>query len=341
MDNQVRLTAAELAEVSGAYINASLSAHVLAYFLAIVEDEDIKSVLQEGYTLSQSHMEKLQTVLQQNNQPIPAGFTKDDINLDAPRLYTDNYFLQYALQMGYLGMYSCTSAVSLTVQKDIYRLFSEGIRLFNQLHEKATDIALYKGLYLRPPIVPTPNQKDIVKKQSFLTGWFGERRPLTLLEITNLYSNMKRNQLGIATLTGYSQVAKNKDVKAYINRGIDIAKKHADIFASILKEENVPSPMGSDAMVTASANIAPFSDRLMMFHVTEMITLGITFYGMSISTNIRRDLAAKYTRLSGEIALYSEDGVNIMIENEWLEEPPRMVDREELANTDRKGNGYI
>src|SRR5699024_2752390 len=125
MDNQVRLTAAELAEVSGAYINASLSAHVLAYFLAIVEDEDIKSVLQEGYTLSQSHMEKLQTVLQQNNQPIPAGFTKDDINLDAPRLYTDNYFLQYALQMGYLGMYSCTSAVSLTVQKDIYRLFSE------------------------------------------------------------------------------------------------------------------------------------------------------------------------------------------------------------------------
>lgn len=137
-------------------------------------------------------------------------------------------------------------------------------------------------------------------------------------------------------MTGFSQVATSKEVTEYIRRGIQIAKKHVNIFSSILNEEDVPAPMGSDSMVTDSNDIAPFSDKLMLYHVTEMITLGIAFYGISISTNIRRDLIANYTRLTGEIALYSEDGANIMIDNEWLEEPPRMVDRDELAKTDKR-----
>jgi hypothetical protein len=32
-----------------------------------------------------------------------------------------------------------------------------------------------------------------------------------------------------------------------------------------------------------------------------------------------------------EIALYAEDGANIMIKHGWLEEPPQMQDRNQLT----------
>ncbi|GGB41976.1 DUF3231 family protein [Virgibacillus dakarensis] len=333
MELKQNLTSAEIANIWRAYQNASITSAVLKYFTSKVEDEEIKPVIQDALTLEQTQLDKLTRIFKKENFPIPIAFTDQDVNVEAPRLYTDNFFLQYVVQMGSLGMGSFTQAISASTREDIYLFFSEGFRQYNELHQKASLIALTKGLMNKPPIIPVPKEVDFVKKQSFLTGWFGERRPLTALEIANLYTNIARNNLGVATLTGFSQVAKSKEVTEYIKRGIHIAKKHAEVFSSVLREGDVPVPSGSDAMVTDANETSPFSDKLMMMHVTAMIGLGISFYGMSISTNIRRDLITHYTRLSGEIALYSEDGTNIMIDNGWLEEPPRMVARDDLVNS--------
>ncbi|WP_188455073.1 DUF3231 family protein [Virgibacillus oceani] len=331
MDLNIQLTSAEHAQIWGAYQNASLTSAVLKYFDKKTEDGEIKPVIQDALALELSHLSKLKQIFEKENFPIPIGFTDNDINADAPRLYTDNFMLHYAIQMGQLGMVAFSTAIPMVTREDIYIFYSEGLRQYNEIHQKALLIALTKGLFVKPPAIPLLKEIDFVKKQSFLTGWFGERRPLTGMEITNLYSNMQRNNLGIATLTGFSQVAKSKEVKDYLVRGIEIAKKHVNVFSSVLSEGDIPTPSGSDSMVTQANEVSPFSDKLIMSHVTAMITLGIAFYGMSITTNIRRDLVTTYTRLSAEIALYSEDGANIMIDNEWLEEPPRMVDREELS----------
>ncbi|ASK61200.1 hypothetical protein CFK37_02825 [Virgibacillus phasianinus] len=331
MDQNIDLTASELSQLWGAYMNASLMSKVLAYFHAKVEDKEIEPLIQDALTLEHSHLKQLTSIFEKENKPIPVGFTDKDVDVDAPRLYSDNYFLQYIFQLGSLGIYAFAASVTVATREDVYLFFSTGLSEYNALHQKASLLSLTKGVYTRPPYIPTPNEVDFVKKQSFLAGWFGEQRPLLATEITHLFSNMQRNNLGIATLTGYSQVAKSKDVKEYILRGIGIAQKQVKAFSSILEKSKVPTPMGSDSMVTASNTISPFSDKLIMYHVTGMIGIGIGFYGLSISTTIRRDIAAKYTRLTGEIALYSEDGANLMIENEWLEEPPRMVDRDELA----------
>ncbi|MFD1171163.1 DUF3231 family protein [Oceanobacillus picturae] len=339
LEKNIELTAAELSQVWGAYMNASISTCVLSYFLEKVEDEAIHTVLQDAQTLTQSQLSKLTSFFKDENKPVPIGFTDEDVNLDAPRLFSDNFFLQYVKQMGMLGMGAYTASVSMATREDIYQFFSEGLREFNELHEQSLSISISKGLHSSPPTVPTQREVDFVKKQSFLTGWLGERRPLTALEIANLYSNIERNSFGAATLTGFYQVARSKEVTEFIQRGIKIAKKHVNVFSTVLSNGDVPAPMGSDSMVTDSNEIAPFSDKLMLFHVSGMITLGIGFYGISISSNMRRDLVTHYTRLSGEILLYSEDGSNILIDNGWLEEPPRMVDRDELAKSKNARNG--
>ena len=333
MENQKSLTSAELSQLWGSYMNASLINTVLTYFLEKSEDEEIVQVIKEAHTLSESTLQSIANIFEQEGEPLPVAFTDEDVNPEAPRLYTDNFFLQYINQLGMLGMTATTAAISMATRKDIYRFFSELYHSFNVLHENSISVLLSKGLLTVPPTIPTLDTVDFVKKQNFLTGWFGERRPLLAQEIALLFTNIQRNALGTAVLIGFSQVAKSKEVRKYMLRGIDIAKKQVNVFSELLEGSDVPVPMGGDAMVTNSNEVSPFSDKLMMYHTTGMIVQGIGFYGFSISTNTRRDIAAAYTRLTGEILLYAEDGANMMIENEWLEEPPRMVDREELANT--------
>lgn len=69
----------------------------------------------------------------------------------------------------------------------------------------------------------------------------------------------------------------------------------------------------------------------MMFHFSLMIYAGIGNFGVSIAETQRSDLVVDYSRLVAEVLKFSEDGVNIMIANEWLEQPPLSANRRDLS----------
>ena len=68
----------------------------------------------------------------------------------------------------------------------------------------------------------------------------------------------------------------------------------------------------------------------MMFHVTTMVATGIGYYGMALAASPRRDLGLKYISIIPEVALYVEDGANIMIKHGWMEGPPQAVNHDKL-----------
>uniref|UniRef100_UPI00047E73A1 DUF3231 family protein n=1 Tax=Salibacterium aidingense TaxID=384933 RepID=UPI00047E73A1 len=179
--------------------------------------------------------------------------------------------------------------------------------------------------------IPKPETYDYVKKQNFLSGYFGERRPLTAIEISNLYANFLRNALGSATMMGYSQVARNKEVVQYFKKGKEIAQKHCEIFESYLKDNDLPSPMMLDSEVTDSTTYT-YSDKKMMFYCSALTATGMGYYGTSMSMSPRRDIGVMYSRLIAEIAKFADNGARIMIKHGWMEEPPRAADRDELAD---------
>jgi Protein of unknown function (DUF3231) len=53
-----------------------------------------------------------------------------------------------------------------------------------------------------------------------------------------------------------------------------------------------------------------------------MSAAGTGNYATAAAASQRSDLFLNYERLSFEIAQYAKDGVDIMIRNEWLEQPP-------------------
>ncbi|MGP4108925.1 DUF3231 family protein [Virgibacillus sp. L01] len=177
--------------------------------------------------------------------------------------------------------------------------------------------------------MPKPKKVDFVNKQSFLTGWFGRRKPLLAVEIADLYHNLQTNAIGKALITGFAQTAETEDARDYLKRGKEISNKHIKIFTSILTEEDIPVPRNWDEDVLDSTEAA-FSDKLMMFHISLLSSSGIGNYGGAISTSTRRDLATHFSRLLTEIAQYTEDGANLQIKHGWMEQPPQSVDNNDL-----------
>ncbi|MEN2768047.1 DUF3231 family protein [Ornithinibacillus xuwenensis] len=332
VEHHARLSATEITQLWSAYMNDSMAICVLTYMDNIVEDEGVKEIVNYGLKLSESHKEKLKAFFNMEKYPIPVGFhLNEDVDVNAERLYSDTYILNFMRDMAQVGMNNYSMATSLAAREDVYNYFSACFVESNKLHRMAKDLMLSKGVYVRSPNLPIPSKVDFVKKQSFLTGWFGERRPLTGMEISNLYANMQRNVLGVAALISFSQVAKSKEVRQFMQRGKEIAEKHVEVLGSILRENELPAPMSWNAEITENTSFV-FSDKLMMFQITALVGIGIGNYGLSLATSHRRDLVAQYTRLTTEIMKYSEDGANIMISNGWLEEPPRESDRQELAD---------
>ncbi|MDM5327173.1 DUF3231 family protein [Neobacillus sp. CF12] len=333
-DRKVKITSAELAQLWSQYMNDSGSVCVLTFFLAKVEDPEIKSVIEFALRLSKTHIEKLTVFFNQEDYAVPYGFkVEEDVDLSAPKLYTDSYVLQFIHQMAKIGLTNYSASVGSAVRTDITDYYSECVSETMQLYKVSKDLLLAKGLYVRSPFIP--NEKvEFVNKQAFLFDVIGEKRPLIVSEVGNLYANIQRNILGVATLIGFSQVSKDREVTKFFLRGIDIGKKHVKVFGAKLEECNLPVPASLSAEVTTSTSYT-FSDKLMMFFTTGLIALSIGYYGTGVAQSPRMDLGVMFNRLSLEVQLYSEDGSNIMINNKWLEQPPMAADRGELG-TEKK-----
>jgi hypothetical protein len=327
---ETRLTSAEIGDLWTSYMNDSMVTCTLKYFLATVEDPEIRPLLEYALGISQKHVQFIAKIFKQENYPVPQGFTDSDVNLSAPPLYSDIFFPFYLEHMAKYGMLGYGISLPLIARSDVRKFISEALTTSIEISNRVVQVLLSKGLYVRPPYVSIPQNVDFVKNQNFLGNLIGKNRPLQVTEILNLYANIRTNVIGHTLSMGFGQVAQSKEISKYMFRGKDIASKHIEIFSEILRKEDIPASTNWDTGVTNSTN-SPFSDKLMMFHITLLTAAGIASYGAAVSLSMRRDISATYMRLIAEILDYAEDGVNIMIDNGWLEQPPQAVNHEALA----------
>lgn len=331
---RIRLTAAEMSSMWSQYMSDTASVCVLTYFLAHVEDAEVRPIIEFALNSSKTNIAFLQDFFRKESFPVPIGFNEQDVDILAPKLFSDTYILMYLRNMSVLGMAANSIALGLGTRSDVLNFHKSVFKAAVMVQDLSRELMLKQGTYVRPPFVSTPDKAEFVEKQRFLAGFLGEKRPLTVIEVTHLFNNIQTNAIGKALMIGFAQIAQNKEVIQYLLRGKQIAQKHIDIFSDILTKEDLPAPMSWDTAVSDSTTPV-FSDKLIMFHVSAMTAAGVGNYGAAIGASPRRDLAMRYASLVPEVSLYAEDGANIMIKHGWLEEPPQADDRNQLT----KGKG--
>ncbi|MDW8801870.1 DUF3231 family protein [Clostridium sp. A1-XYC3] len=325
----IRLTAAEIGELWSTYMNNSASKCLLSYFINKVKDPNISELVEFSLDLSETHLKVIEDIFKTVNHPIPQGFNEKDFNINGEKLFSDSFMLQYIKYLSRFSLYNYSEALTVSSREDVRKFFTDSIQSAVELSNKNDDVLLSKGLYIRSPYLNVPEEVSFVSKKSYIQDLFGDKRPLNSLEITQVFINMQTNILGKAFAMGLSQTIKDRKIKDYIIRGKEIAEKHIDVFSDLLKESDLPSPMTFDAEITKATDPI-FSDKLVMFHFIGLTAFGVASYGNALSKSMRADVSATFTRLAAEIAKYAKDGIDIMIDNEWLEEVPNAIDRKKL-----------
>ena len=328
--HKIRLTSAEIGHLWQSYMLETLVYHVFLVFLNHVDDSQIKSYVEYCQRSSQRHIQQVKAVFQAENFPIPRGMTSEDIRLKAPRVFSDVLYVNYIKNMAKYALIMYATAYTECSRDDIRKLFRGFLSTLEVIDQKGTEILLSKGLHTRRPFIPTPTGVDFVDKQNFLNGFLGNKRPLSVMEMSQLFMNAQSNALGKAVLTGFSQVTSSKELRQYFERGKDLSNKYFQAFTDLLVKEDISAPPSFDGEITDSTE-SPFSDRLMLFHVSLLVSSGMSNYGVALSASQRRDLALMYGRVIAEVGTYAEAGAKLLIKNGWMEQPPLAPDREALA----------
>jgi hypothetical protein len=335
LDN-LDLTSAEMGKLWATYLGNSMGKYVLSYFLKHVDDKNIKKILEFALSLSESFLEDIKAIFVKASFPIPVGFSEEDVNVEAPRLFYDEFYLHYLQYLGKAGMSIYSVAIPLVTKKDVVDFFVKSLNHTVKLMTEVNNLLKEKSLLLNPPPSPPPKRVDFVSKQNFLNGFFGDVRPLHGLEVAHLYGNINNDVTSKALIVGFTQVAKREEVRKYLERGNKINQSHIKMLSEKLNKDNLPAPTLLDHLVTPSTT-PPFSDKLMVFHKIDMFSMKMREYANGASLNGRRDIGLLYGRCFMDVALYVEDGANIMIEHGWMEQPPETVDRNKLARKNEDG----
>ncbi|MDQ1144045.1 hypothetical protein QE429_000872 [Bacillus sp. SORGH_AS 510] len=329
-DLSEELTSAEMGKLWATYMGNSMSKCILRYFLQHVEDQDIKTLLENAFSLSTEFLKTTEEIFKKENFPIPKGFSEEeDLNAEAPRLFQDEYYVYYLKYVAKAGMSIYNVAVPLVFRKDVEEFFTYCMDSTMALMKQIKDILMGKGLIIKPPSIPVPAKVEFVH-QDFLNGFFGHVRPLHALDIAHLYDNIENNVASKALIMAFSQVVKSEKLRHLFLRGKDFTHRHVELYMEKLHNEDLPTPSFLDHLVTTST-FAPFSDKLMLFHKMDMFSMKIRSFGNSVAVNGRHDLGLMYTRTLIQISSFVEDAAKIMIENGWMEHPPYAAARNRIA----------
>lgn len=327
--NNIKLTAPEITGLWTTFIQNSAIECVLKHFLSYLQDSEIRPIVEEAIKIYQSQSEQIKKIYAEEQIPIPNGFSDADVDLSAPPLYSDLYALSFVYRVGQVNLHHFGATTSKVARNDVVSFFTKGMDSVTKLYEKSLNVMLTKGIYDRPPKIKYPDKPEYVQEQSFLGKWFGEQRPLTSSELGEIFFVIERNYIGLLLLFGLIQVMKDKEIKQFLIRGKELSEKQINIFNKLLKKEDLLeiSPV---TMEVTDSTISPFSDKLIMFLITTTTSTSISLLAYAMSVSMRKDLTMHYARIMAEVILYGEDGVNIMINRGWMEQPPLDFDRKAL-----------
>jgi hypothetical protein len=330
--SNIEFTCTEISGLWTIYFQEGMAKCFLTHFLQHVRDEEIKKITEESLKIAETRLESIRAFFEEEGFPIPGGYTEADVNNAAPPLFHDPFALSFVYMMNRLSVINLGFITTNNVRLDVLEFFSDCSRTAIDMLGKAVQLSLSKGIYDRPPKMNYPKEIEFVKKESFISGFLGHKRPLSAIELSEIFFNIERNYFSVLLTLGFAQVVKDKKLKEFILEGKAISEKQIAFFNKLLQDEDLLGTVSVSMEVTEST-ISPFSDKLIMSMIGLLNPVDITLISHALSVSMRTDLIAEYTKLIGEIMLYSKETFDILIDRQWMEQPPLATNRSTLIHS--------
>ncbi|MGO4276869.1 DUF3231 family protein, partial [Paenibacillus sp. TAF58] len=118
-----------------------------------VEDQEVKKVLENGLSLSEQFVQSIKEIFIQENYPIPKGFSEEDVNAGAPRLFSDEFYLHYLKYVGKAGISLYAIAVPLVTRGDVRTFFTQCLEATTKFLNEVNKILIKEGFISKPSFI--------------------------------------------------------------------------------------------------------------------------------------------------------------------------------------------
>lgn len=118
-----------------------------------MEDSEIKALLENALKITEEILKGITEIFTKENFPIPKGFGEKDVNLQAPRLFQDEYYphyLKYAAKAG-LSIYSV--GIPLIYRTDVKEFFMYCMNSTLELMDQIKELLMDKGLTINKILI--------------------------------------------------------------------------------------------------------------------------------------------------------------------------------------------
>ncbi|MBS4214887.1 MULTISPECIES: DUF3231 family protein [Neobacillus] len=331
MDTEkLKLSSSEIGSLWGEYVNGTAIDIVNKYMYSIIEDKAIKAVFNDALKTFEKQKRQIITFIENEGFPVPIGFNESDLYLGKQRLFSDAFCLNYLHVMTLHGLLGHTTALSISVRKDLRDFYDSCDNDAKKLYHQTIELLLDKGLFQRDPLFYADEHPKYISSNDFKDGIFGKGRTLTAIEIISISFNLKKSIMAKTLSIAFSQVAESKEVRKFLTESEKTADGQIKALAKILQADNLPVPKSLETEVTISTD-SPFSDKLLMYHTGFLFQTAQTYYGAGLASAMRTDLVTTYEGTILQNLMVTNNWFNIMVKNKWLEQPPLAPNRTEIA----------
>ncbi|KOP70788.1 DUF3231 family protein [Priestia megaterium] len=331
MKDKNPISSSEVGTLWLTYQEKTMILRILEYFIEKSDDQQAKNIMGGLWQELSYYVTKIKKIFQEQGIAIPVGFSQEDVNLEAPKLYDNGFDIMFVRILKEISMGMYTLNMNMAYQDDVMEIYEGLTSTTQKIYKSSTLYLLEKGILTLPPKVTMPKSSEFIESKRYLNGFnpFNDKRALNDLELGYLHHGIETNNIGMQLITGFAQCAEDKEVKQYFVKGKELAKKQIKVFGDILLESDVQFSATSGSTVTTS-KVAPFSQKLMMFCIYLLNGFGIVGSSFGTIFSLRKDVSMRTALIAKDIYFYADEGVKIMIKNGWLEEPPQMEDRPNL-----------
>jgi hypothetical protein len=332
MTQKQALSSSELGTLWMTYQEKTMIQRMLEYFIEQADDNRAKEIMQDTHMKIINYLEDIKGILKNEGAVIPVGYTEQDVNVGVPKLYDNMFDMMFLRLLQEISMGLHTLHLNMAYRKDIVLLYKELTTFTQSVYDECVDYLQKKDVLPHPPAVTMPKSVEFVKGTNYMSGFnlFSEKRALNTVEVAHLYHAIESNIIGMQLITGFAQVANEPEVKKYFIKGKELAKKIVTDNTQLFLQSDIqpPSTWGAN---TTDSKIAPFSDKLMMYCTSLFCSFGLGSSAFGTAFSLRGDLPLKMVSEAKDILTYGQEGGKLMAKNGWLEEPPQMMDRNQLT----------
>lgn len=325
MNEKPKISSAEIGALWMTYHKKTMILRMLEYFIEKADDIKARNLMSSLWEELHPKVIEIETIFENEGAVVPEGFTKKDVNLEAPKLWENDFDILFSriLKEISTGMYALH--ITIAYREDIVEFYKQLTNITESYYNLFTQYLLEKAALPRPPFVNMPKTIDYITDKSYMKGTniFGNKRLLNTVEFGVIYRQIESNSIGVQLMKGFSQCSKDEQVRKYFDKGMQLSNEFLKASSDILLQNNI-KPTSSPGATVTNSTTAPFSDKLMMFCNYLLGGFSLGGQGFSAAFIWRNDLKAQIVVEGKDIFEYIQEGVELMMKKGWLEEPPKM-----------------